>query len=152
MDAWGLSVLGINCMDDNLVNRNVNRGFRKLDIWKIAIEIYFLVHEILHKKSKISFKVKAQIEDSALSISSNIAEGYSRRSIKENLRFYEIDLGSVAENYSQMFAIQNTNQISREDFDIFDNKIYELENKVISMNKDMISKIKTNTCWKTEYE
>ncbi|MFH2031817.1 MAG: four helix bundle protein, partial [Bacteroidota bacterium] len=53
--------------------------------------------------NSISYKTKAQIEDSALSVSSNIAEGYARRSIKENIQFNNIALASLAENYSQTY-------------------------------------------------
>ena len=97
------------------------------------------------------FKVKAQVEDSSLSISSNIAEGYARRTAKENLRFYEIALGSLAECYSQMFALTLTEQVSKEDFDRFDSKSFELENKLIAMNKSLIAKIKAGSEWKSEY-
>ena len=88
-------------MDEQLFNRNrnIHRGFRGLEIWKKAIEIYKLVYNLLKDDHRVPFKIKAQIEDSVLSISSNIAEGYSRRTIKENLRFYEIALSSAAENY-----------------------------------------------------
>ncbi|MBW8049313.1 MAG: four helix bundle protein [Cytophagales bacterium] len=141
-------------MDEKLLNRNrnINRGFRKLEIWQLAIELYILVHKILKKNPQIPFKVKAQIEDSALSMSGNIAEGYSRRSIKENLRYYEISLSSAAENYTQMFALQSTSQISKDDFIIYDDKIYEFENKMIKMNKNLISKLNSNDKWKSNYQ
>lgn len=140
-------------MDENLLNRNrnINRGFRKLDIWKLAIEIYKFVHNNIDKKNNLPFKVKAQVQDAALSISSNIAEGYARRTCKENLRFYEIALGSAAECYSQMFALFSTGQIQQTEFDEFDAKLYELENKLIAMNKSLIGKINSGAEWKTEY-
>jgi four helix bundle protein len=141
-------------MDEKLLNRNknINRGFRNLDIWKISIKLYKLVYEILSKNTKIFFKSKAQILDSALSISSNIAEGYSRRTIKENLRFYEIALSSAAENYSQMFALQNAGELEKDDFENYDSYLYQLENKIIQMNKKLISKLKSNEDWKSDYE
>ena len=141
-------------MDNDLLNRNrnINRGFRKLDIWKEAIEIYKLVRAILNKNPEIPFKVNAQIEDSALSMSSNIAEEYSRRSIKENLRFYEISLSSGAENFSQMFALCNAKQIGKEVFLTYDDKIYAWENKMINMNKSLISKMNSGAEWKSEYQ
>jgi len=71
--------------------------------------------------------VKAQIEDSALSVSSNIAEGYSRRSIKETLRFYEIALASSAENYSQIFTLFNAEQIIEDNFYDYDANYMDLE-------------------------
>ena len=140
-------------MDEQLLNRNrnIHRGFRGLEIWKKAIEIYKLVYNLLKDDHVVPFKIKAQIEDSVLSISSNIAEGYSRRTIKENLRFYEIALSSAAENYSQMFALQSTDQLSRDDFIIYDENMYELENKLISMNKSLVDKISSNSKWKKDY-
>lgn len=133
-------------------NKNINRGFRKLDIWKVAIDLYQFIHATLSRAKEIPFKVKAQIEDSALSVSSNIAEGYTRRNLKENIRFYEIALSSAGENYSQMFALRNASQIDGDTFDEFDGRIFELENKLLKMIKDMILKLKTNADWRTDYE
>ncbi|MDZ7721949.1 MAG: four helix bundle protein [candidate division KSB1 bacterium] len=69
-------------------DRNINRGFRKLDIWKLAINFYQNICPVM-SNCDVPFKIRGQIQDSALSVSSNIAEGYARRSIKETLRFYE---------------------------------------------------------------
>ena len=134
-------------------HKNINRGFRKLEIWRKAIIIYEMVCEILNKNKEIPFKTKSQVEDSALSISSNIAEGYSRRSIKETLRFYEIGLASAAENYSQLFALYSTQRVSQDDFDKYDALHYELENKIISMNKSLIFSLKNQGVgWETDYQ
>ena len=133
-------------------NRNINRGFRKLEIWKKAVEIYRLVHNVIKKNRDIPFKVKAQIEDSALSISSNIAEGYSRRSIKETLRFYEIALASSAENYSKILTLFNAEQIIEDDFNDYDAKLYEFENGLIKMNKSLINRINSGQEWNSDYE
>ncbi|MFA5805277.1 MAG: four helix bundle protein [Melioribacteraceae bacterium] len=133
-------------------NRNINRGFRKLEIWKKAVEIYRQVHNVIKKNRDIPFKVKAQIEDSALSISSNIAEGYSRRSIKETLRFYEIVLASSAENYSQLFTLFNAEQILEDDFNDYDAKLYEFENGLVKMNKSLINRMNSVQEWNIDYE
>ena len=141
-------------MDENLLNRNrnINRGFRGLIIWQLAVKLYKYESRILETNKKLPFKVVAQIKDSVLSISSNIAEGYSRRSIKENLRFYEIALSSLSENYSQIFTLNNANEISDKDFDLIDSKLFELENKMIRMNQTLIEKINNNIEWKDNYK
>ena len=46
-------------------NRNINRGYRKLEVWKEAIELYSFVNKRLKVIHNLSFKTKAQIEDSA---------------------------------------------------------------------------------------
>ena len=141
-------------MQNELVNRNknINRGFRKLKIWNEAIILYSLIHGILKIQIEIPFKIKAQIEDACLSISSNIAEGYPRRSIKETLRFYEISLSSAAENYLQFFALFSAGQITQSMFDEVDSKLYELENKIIRMNQSLIEKISSESEWNTDYQ
>jgi len=131
-------------------NRNINRGYRKLEVWQEGIELFVLVRKKLKSIDSIPFKVKAQIEDSILSCPSNIAEGYSRRSIKENINFVNIALSSLSENYTQLFALHSSEDIDRSWFDEYDKKHYSLENKLIQFNKSMISKINP-TEWKNDY-
>jgi len=140
-------------MDEELLNRikNINRGFRKLEVWREAIELYVFVAKKIRTLVSVPFKVRAQVEDSIFSVHSNIAEGYSRRSLKEYIQFINISLSSLAENYSQVFALLSTNDIEREWFDEYDKRHYSLENKLIQMNKTMISKIDKNE-WKNDYE
>lgn len=139
-------------MKEEIINRykNINRGFRKLDVWKEAIDLYAFVKDKIRNLSRAPFKVKAQVEDSVYSCHSNIAEGYSRRSLKEYIQFINISLSSLAENYSQIFALLTGGDIEREWFDEYDKKHYSLENKLIQMNKVMISKVGQNV-WKNDY-
>ncbi|MHB9011472.1 MAG: four helix bundle protein [Ignavibacteriaceae bacterium] len=76
-------------------NKNINRGYRNLDVWKEAINLFSLVRKRIKEIDSLSFKVKSQIEDSILSVSSNIAEGYCRRFLKENIQYNSIALASL---------------------------------------------------------
>jgi four helix bundle protein len=139
-------------MDEEIKNRykNINRGFRKLEVWNEAIDLYVFVKDKVRNLSGVPFKVRAQVEGSAYSCHSNIAEGYSRRSLKEYIQFINISLSSLAENYSQIFALYSSSDIDRKWFDEFDKKHYSLENKLIQMNKVMITKVDQNV-WKNDY-
>ena len=139
-------------MDEELlnINKNINRGYRKLEVWKEAIELYVFVTKKVRTLESVPFKVRAQVEDSIFSVHSNIAEGYSRRSLKEYIQFINISLSSLAENYSQIFALVSSGDIEKEWFDDYDKKHYSLENKLIQMNKTMISKLDLND-WKNDY-
>lgn len=121
--------------EEHIRRKNINRGFRKLDIWQLSIDYYKMIVTVMSRCVSIPYKVKAQIEDSALSISSNIAEDYARRSPKENLKFNEIALSSTAESYSQIHALKAAGQIKLSGFVSLDTKLYEIENKIIQMNK-----------------
>ena len=131
-------------------NRNINRGYRKLVVWQEAIELFVFVKKKLDTIKTISFKVKAQIEDSIFSVDSNIAEGHCRRHLKENIQFNTIALSSLGENYSQIFALLNSNDIDKEWFDEYDHRHYSLENKLINLNKSFIKKL-DNGEWNKDY-
>jgi len=133
-------------------NRNINRGYRKLDVWNEAIELYSYVKKKLKILNEISFKTKGQIEDSALSVSSNISEGYCRRFLKENIQFNTIALGSLGENYSQIFALFNAEEIDEKWFNEYDRIHYSLENKLIMLNKKSIENLMNNYDWKNDYQ
>ncbi|NMB82085.1 MAG: four helix bundle protein [Ignavibacteria bacterium] len=132
-------------------NRNINRGFRKLEVWQEAVSLYRFVKLKLKELKTISFKVNAQVEDSIFSVSSNIAEGYCRRSIKENIQFVNIALASLGENYSQIFTLLNSEIIDEVWFREYDSLHYSLENKLIKLNQSYIEKTKKNETWNSDY-
>ncbi len=139
-------------MNEEIINRNknINRGYRKLIVWQEAIELYVFVKTKIRKLNEVPYKVRAQVEDSIFSCHSNIAEGYSRRGLKENIQFNTIALSSLAENYSQVFSLFEGDDIERKWFDEYDTKHYSLENKLIKMNKIIIEKIDKKE-WKDDY-
>ena len=143
-------------MNDNfkallVTNKNINRGFRDLIVWQEAIDLYSYVKKELRTLNDIPLKVKGQVEDSIFSVSSNIAEGYCRRSIKENIQFLSVALASLGENYSQIFALTNSEDLRASWFQEYDSKHYSLENKLIKLNKTYISKLKDKDDWKNDY-
>ena len=141
-------------MDDEVLerNKNLNRGFRKLRVWKEAIDLYAFEKKVLGKVKGISFKIKDQVLGSGFSISSNTAEGYCRRSIKEYIQFINIALGSAGENYSQFYALLKSEEISQEVFDEFDKRHYGVENKLINLAKSLSKKMKTGQDWNSDYK
>ena len=141
-------------MDDEVLERhkNLNRGFRKLRVWREAVDLYAFEKKVLGKVKGISFKIKDQVLDSGFSISSNTAEGYCRRSIKEYVQFINIALGSAGENYSQFYALLKSEEISQEVFDEFDKRHYGVENKLINLAKSLSKKIKTGQDWNSDYK
>ena len=108
-------------------NKNLNRGFRKLVVWREAIELYVFVKQALDELKGLPFKIRDQVLDSVFSISSNISEGYCRKSIKEYIQFINIALGSTGENYSQFYALLRSKEISKDIFDEYDKRHYSLE-------------------------
>ena len=132
-------------------NKNINRGYRKLEVWQESVELFRIVKKKIDSLNSISYKLKAQVEDSVFSVSSNIAEGYCRRFIKENIQFNSIALGSLGENYSQVYTLFNADIIDEEWFNNYDRLHYSLENKLINYNKSIIQKAKQKENWSDDY-
>jgi len=117
------------------------RDFRKFDIWNESI---LLVKEIYLISTKLPvderFGLKSQIQRSAISIPSNIAEGASRSSEKEFKYYLEIALGSSFELETQLIIIKdivlNNGEIKE---DIF-NQLGKIQRKLNAF----ITKIKTD--------
>lgn len=68
-------------MKEHTIRRNLNRGYMKLEVWNDAIDLFKFCYNLFKKNPNLDYKLKSQILDSAQSISSNIAEGYGRKSI-----------------------------------------------------------------------
>jgi four helix bundle protein len=93
-------------------------GFERLDVWGKAIDFADIVYSVTRKfPPDERFGLTNQMRRSAVSISSNIAEGSSRHSSKDFARFIEIATGSLFEVISQSFISKNQGLITPEEFD-----------------------------------
>lgn len=83
------------------------KNFKKLEIWQLGMDIVDFVFDLYEDLpyQKVA-ELKNQSIRAAISIPSNIAEGSSRRSEKEKLRYMEIALGSSFELETQTLALQ----------------------------------------------
>jgi len=86
------------------------RNFKNLKIWNkgfgIAVKSFLFINTFPKEER---FGISSQITKSAISIPSNIAEGSSRTSEKDYLRFIEISLGSTFELETQILIANAAN-------------------------------------------
>jgi four helix bundle protein len=97
------------------MNQGVIDSFTKLDTWQKSHELAVAVFAVL-KNVPSHNSLKKQIERAAISITSNIAEGFGRQSIQDKKHFYIIARGSVFELQNQLLLARDINLISGEDF------------------------------------
>jgi four helix bundle protein len=72
--------------------------WQKLKVWKLADELAFQVYNATRQFPKEEiYGITSQVRRSALSIPTNIVEGYSRKGDKELSHFINISLASLAE-------------------------------------------------------
>jgi len=130
--------------------RNLNRGYMKLEVWKEAMDLFQWVFKTTQTIHGIDFKLRSQIINAAQSISSNIAEGYCRRSINEYLQFLNIALGSSGELMTRMIGLLNIGMLHSAALDKFDTLHFSVENKLIALIRSLQYKRKTGD-WAQEF-
>ena len=94
------------------------KRFEDLEVWRAARDV---VNAVYRASSDGAFShdyaLRDQIRRAAISIPSNIAEGFSRRSNKEFIQFLFISKGSAAEVQSQLYTAVDQGYISQGEFD-----------------------------------
>jgi len=94
-------------------------GFKRLediDAWKegcrLAVKAYKLTQKEAFSKD---FGLRDQLRRSAVSISSNIAEGFERDSPKDFVRFLRIAKGSAGELRTQLYIARSLGYLTKEE-------------------------------------
>lgn len=102
--------------------------FEDIKAWQEARNLTNMVYEAVKSDKSFGndYKFREQIQSAAVSIMSNIAEGFSRRSTKEFSQFLFIAKGSAAEVQSQLYVALDQGYISQEKF----NKLYSKSDEV----------------------
>lgn len=91
-------------------------SFENLEVYMVA---RILVRDVYRLQASFPkderFALGDQIRRSTTSITSNIAEGSGRNSIKEKIHFIEIAFGSLTESFSQLQNAQDLGYLTEED-------------------------------------
>jgi len=97
--------------------------FEELDAWKTGRELCNLVYDLSDDDPFASdFGLRDQIRRAAVSVMSNIAEGFNSRTQKVFIDLLGRARGSAAEVQSQLYLAKDREYISEEEF----NKAYNL--------------------------
>src|SRR6185295_1492603 len=85
----------------------IMRNFKELKIWQKGIDIAVKTYQFTETlPSQDRYAIVQQMTKASVSISSNIAEGSSRKSEKDYSRFIEISLGSAFELETQIIIAE----------------------------------------------
>ncbi|MBO0331499.1 four helix bundle protein [[Muricauda] lutisoli] len=112
------------------------RNFRELNVWKdgriLVKDIYGLTKLLLESEK---FGLTPQIRRSAISIPANIAEGCSKYSQKDFVRFLQISLGSAYELETHLILCQDLNFLSADISKATIKNIQKLQRRITSLIK-----------------
>ena len=115
------------------------QNWRELKVWQKSMKFVTDIYKLTQDFPDIEkFGLTSQIRRSAVSIPSNIAEGFGRRLPKEFIRFLRISISSLFELQTQLEICKNINLT---DSNIF-NQFYEDSREIERMLKGLTSSIK----------
>lgn len=90
-------------------------SFENLEVWKKSRELVFYVYQIQSSFPPYEkYGLGDQLRRAVVSVSSNIAEGNARYSVKEQAHFIEIAIGSLMEVYCQIVLAYDLKYIAEE--------------------------------------
>lgn len=119
----------------------IDMPFQKLQIWQRGIVLADQIYDITDTFPKHeTYGLSSQMQGSAASVPSNIAEGSQRTSQKEFGNFILIAKGSLAELFSQLIIAQKRKYMTDGTFDEISAKITELDKMLRSFFLKLTSK------------
>jgi four helix bundle protein len=113
------------------------RKFEDLEVWKESMNMAIDFYKVLNTINE--FILKKQIQRALISIPSNIAEGFERKSNKEFIQYLHISKGSCAEIRTQLYLLRELELIDRDLLNSFldkTNKISAMLYKLIKTRQD----------------
>ena len=117
-------------------------SYRDLTVWQRAMELVEAAYLLSAKLPQTeTFGLGSQLQRSAVSVPSNVAEGHARDSTKEFLRFVSIALGSLAELETQSLLCIRLKFLSEHDAE----KVLTLSHEVGKMLRVLQKRLRERT-------
>lgn len=115
--------------------------YRELIVWQKAMSLVLKLYtETKSWPKEEVYGLTSQIRRSAVSVPSNIAEGYGRNSTGDYIRFLQIASGSLYEFQTQLEISVQLNYLSEEKYVEINSLSIEIE----KMLSSLISKVKNS--------
>ncbi len=112
---------------------------KDLKVWRLSIDLVKNIYSQTQSFPKEeTYGICSQMRKAAVSIPSNIAEGYGRFSDKELIHFLFISLGSASELETQLIISLELNFLTKENFEVLN----DMNNQIIRMLSSLIKSTK----------
>ncbi|MBM3118682.1 MAG: four helix bundle protein [Chloroflexi bacterium] len=119
--------------------------FEDIKAWQEARVLAKMIYDAVNSDKGFSndYKFREQIQSATVSIMSNIAEGFSRRTAKEFIQFLFIAKGSAAEVQSQLYVALDQGYISQQEFEELYSKSDGVARLISGFIRYLLNKSKT---------
>ena len=117
------------------------KNFKELNVWekayKLCLEIYKTTKNFPNEEK---YGLSSQMRRAAISVPSNIAEGYGRKTIPDYVRCLYIAYGSTCELETQTLLSGDLNYLNEADQSSLLEKIKEVERMLKALIKSLENK------------
>jgi four helix bundle protein len=116
--------------------------FTQMPIWQNAMDIAVNIQQksIGFPKTE-DYGVTSQLRRAALSIASNLAEGFGRSHTKDKLNFYYFSRGSIMETRNHLIYCKNVKYMNEEDVRLLNETLLQLTYDLNKLIKSLQSKL-----------
>ena len=115
------------------------KTFTDLKVWQEGHKLVILIYKITKKfPSDEIYGLVSQMRRSAVSITSNVAEGFGRQGMKDKIKFYYMAQGFLTELKNQLLISNDLDYIKNSEF----KDIAEKANLVHALLQGLIKKSK----------
>jgi len=119
------------------------KDFRELIVWQKSIDLVERVYQITNSFPKEEmFSLTSQIRRSAISIPSNVAEGFGRKSTLDYIHFLHIARGSLYELQTQFEISNRVKYLSENDLKSTIEECKEVEKMLNGLIASLANKVK----------
>lgn len=102
-------------------------SFRDLIVWQRGHELVLLIYKLSRDfPNEERFGLTNQMRRASVSVTSNIAEGFARKTAKDREHFYVMSYGSLTELDNQLQIALDLKYISAVDFDVAQDLIQQI--------------------------
>jgi len=111
-------------------------NYKELNVWKESKDFSIYIYKLTKSFPKTEiYGITSQINRSAVSIPSNVAEGVGRNSNKDFLRFIHIAIGSSFELETQLIIAHEIGFINKEIFNDLIDKLELIQKRLVSFSR-----------------
>ncbi len=117
--------------------------FEKLEVWQLSIQLSKAVYTLTRKfPDEEKFGLCSQLQRASVSISSNLAEGSTRSTKKDQVRFTSIAFSSLMEVASQLYLSKELAYLSASSYDELRLQIEQLAKKMNNLRRSQLNHVK----------
>ena len=119
--------------------------YKDLIVWQKAMEMTIALYQIVRKLPKEeTYALGEQMRRAAVSVPSNIAEGFGRNSKKEYIQFLFIANGSVCELETQLILCVRLKYLTEQEIQPIINLLDEIKKIIMTITKKLSDNTSTS--------